>query len=369
MSIDYIPYVDLAAQWSEERDELLPLIEKTLASGQYVGGQDVEELEAEMSEYFNVKDVVGVNSGTDALILSLKALEIQSGDEVITPPNSFVASTAVIENVGAKPVFVDVGNDQNINPELIEASITANTKAIMPVHLTGRMCEMDRVCEIARKYNLYVIEDSAQAAGSRYMDRQSGTWGDVGCFSAHPLKNLNACGDAGYVTTNNEEIATKIRMLRNHGLAGRERVEQFGFVSRMDSIQATILRFRLGRLPSIIERRRRNAHLYKSLLNSDQIYHAPEQSAEYHTFFTFVIQAVSRDQLKRYLADRNIGSTIHYPTPIHFQPASRSFGYSVNSCPVAEAQANTILTLPIHQNLSKEQIIRVATTVNEFFDC
>ena len=277
MSIDAIPYVNLTAQWHEERSELLPVIENILESGQYVGGEEVDLFEKEVSAKFRVKHAIAVNSGTDALFFGLIALGIKSGDEVITPPNSFVASTAVIVNSGAIPVFVDVKEDQNIDPKLIEKSITANTKAIMAVHLTGRMCDMETICQIANEYDLAVVEDAAQSAGSQFMGRYSGSWGDVGCFSAHPLKNLAACGDSGFVTTSNDEIARKIQLLRNHGLSSRDRMDQYGYVSRMDTLQAAILRYRLGRLPSIIERRRINASLYRSLLNLDELVQPKEE--------------------------------------------------------------------------------------------
>ena len=366
MSIDAIPYVNLAAQWHEERSELLPVIEKILESGQYVGGEEVDLFEKEVSAKFKVKHAIAVNSGTDALFLGLMALGIKSGDEVITPPNSFVASTAVVVNAGAIPVFVDVKEDQNIDPKLIEKSITANTKAIIAVHLTGRMCDMEAICHIASQHNLAVVEDAAQSAGSKFMNRHSGSWGDIGCFSAHPLKNLAACGDAGFVTTNNDEIAKKIQLLRNHGLATRDRMDQYGYVSRMDALQAAILRYRLRRLPSIIERRRTHASLYRSLLNMDKLFQPEDLITEFNTFHTFVIQLDKREQLRQFLIERRIETAVHYPLPIHLQPACRPLGYESNSFPVAELQAKKILTLPVHQNLTAEQITRVADSVNEF---
>ena len=367
--MEEIPYVNLSAQWGEENEELLPIIQKVLASGQYVGGAEVAKYEKEISEAFNVEHVVAVNSGTDALILGLSALGIGPGDEVITPPNSFIASTAAIVHTGAKPVLVDVCEDQNIDPELIEASITNKTKAIMPVHLTGRMARMDAILEISNKHDILIIEDAAQAASSCYDGRPSGSWGTVGCFSTHPLKNLNACGDGGFVTTSDKDIAESIRQLRNHGLIDRDTVGKYGFVSRMDEIQAAILRYRLKHLSGLVQRRRANARLYRSILNLDVILHPADTPLEFNTWHTFVIQVDRRDQLQEHLRSVNIETSVHYPVPIHLQPASIGLGYSHGDFPVTERQAKRILTLPIHQNLEEEEIYRVATTINDYYGC
>ena len=367
--MEEIPYVNISAQWCEEKEELLPIVEKVLASGQYVGGEEVSKFERTISEAFKVEHVVAVNSGTDALILGLSALGIGVGDEVITSPNSFIASTAAIVKIGAKPVFVDVCEDQNIDPDLIEASITNNTKAIMPVHLTGRMARMDRILQISKQYGIPIIEDAAQAAGSCYDGRPSGSWGTVGCFSTHPLKNLNGCGDGGFITTNNGDIAEHIRQLRNHGLVGRDTVSNFGSVSRMDEIQAAILRYRLKGLSRIIQSRRENANLYRSVLDLDVIFHPEETLLEFNTWHTFVIQVDRRNGLKEHLRSKNIETSVHYPVPIHLQPASVVLGYSKGDFPVTERQADRILTLPIHQYLAEEEINRVATTINNYFGC
>ena len=249
-----VPYVNMAAQWAEERDALLPIVERVLAEGHWVGGAAVAEFEAAAARLCGVAHAIALNSGTDALVLGMAALGIGPGDEVVTPPNSFIASTAAIVQLGARPVFVDVRDDQNIDPERIEDAITARTKAIMPVHLSGRIADMAPIMEIARRHGLWVVEDAAQSVGSRYDDRMSGSFGQVGCFSTHPLKNLNACGDGGFLTTDDEEIAEAVRASRNHGLVTRESVARFGQVSRMDSLQAAILSFRLGRLDDTIRR-------------------------------------------------------------------------------------------------------------------
>jgi dTDP-4-amino-4,6-dideoxygalactose transaminase len=363
-----VPYVNLSAQYAEERDELLPIIDKVLREGQYIAGEAIERLEAELAAFVGVKHVVTLNSGTDALALSLAALGVSSGDEVITPPNSFVASTAVIVNLRAKPVFVDVLPDQNIDPEQVEAAVTPRTKVIMPVHLTGRMARMDEIMAIASRHGLAVVEDAAQAIGSKYQGRASGSYGHAGCFSTHPLKNFNACGDGGFVSTNDAQLASKVRAARNHGLIDRNTVAHFASVSRMDTMQAAILRYRLSRLPQITERRRQNAALYGRLLDTKAVFASAETPAEYNTYHTYVIQADRRDELQRDLAERGIGTAIHYPVPIHLQPAARDLGYRKGQFPAVESQAQRILTLPVNQSLVEDDVRYVASCVNNFYD-
>lgn len=360
-----IPYVDLAAQFREERADLLAAVERTLASGGYIGGSEIEALEQDLAKLCETREAVALNSGTDALIFALRALGIGPGDEVITPPNSFVASTGAVVQVGATPVFVDVQPDQNIDPAKIAAAVTKRTRAIMPVHLTGRVCDMEPILEIARRHGVAVIEDAAQAIGSRYHGKTSGSFGDVGCFSCHPLKNLNACGDAGFVVTNDAKLAGVMRSLRNHGLVGRDSVDQFGLVSRMDTLQAAILRYRLGRLPAIIERRRKNVALYRKLLHP-AAFNPPEGPDEFIAYHTFVIQTDCRDELKVHLAAHGIETAIHYPVPIHLQPAASRLGYGRGAFPVCERQAERILTLPIHPWLSPDDVAAVAEATNQF---
>lgn len=361
-----MPYVDLAAQWAEERDALLPIVERSLAGGQWVGGDAVAAFEAAAAKLCGVAHAVALNSGTDALALGMAALGIGPGDEVITPPNSFVASTAAIVQLGARPVFVDVGDDQNIDPSLIEAAITPKTKAVMPVHLTGRIADMAAILEIARRRGLFVVEDAAQAIGSRYDGGMSGGFGHVGCFSTHPLKNLNACGDGGFLTTDDAEVAARVRAARNHGLVGRDIVARFAQVSRMDSLQAAILSFRLGRLDDTIRRRRANAALYRARLDAERVFVPAERERAFDTYHTFVIQVDRRDELRAFLAAHGVGTAIHYPVPIHLQPAAAGLGYRAGDFPVAERQAGRILTLPINQTLSADDLGYVAERVNAF---
>lgn len=365
-SVSTVPYVDLAAQYADERDVLLPLIDRVLCSGQWVGGPAVEEFEDAAARYLGARHVVGVASGTDALILGLRALGIGTGDEIITPPNSFVASTAAILLVGAKPVFADVLPDQNIDPAAIEAAITPRTRGIMPVHLTGRMARMDGIMAIAERLGLAVIEDAAQAFGSRLNGRHAGTFGNVGAFSAHPLKNLNAMGDAGFIATDDAGLAARLQLLRNNGLADRNTVAEWGVVSRLDNVQAIILQHRLLQLDHLIAARRRNAALYRDRLDSRCIFAPPCRNEEFNTFHTFVIQVDERDALRTHLADRGVGTAIHYPVPIHLQPAAKDLGYREGDFPITERQAGRILTLPVHQFLARDDIEYVAEAITEF---
>jgi len=360
-------YVNLSEQWNSEKEELLPIIEKILSSGNYIGGEEVAKFEKSAAEFCQTKYAIALNSGTDALIFGMLALGIKEGDEVITPPNSFIASTAAIANIKAKPVFVDVRDDQNIDPELIEKAITKKTKGIMPVHLTGRLSAMKEIKRISEKYSIPVIEDAAQSIGSKLDNKMSGSWGAIGCFSAHPLKNLNAAGDAGFLTTNDDKIFKFVSNIRNHGLIDRNTVEMFGTVSRMDAIQAAILNFRFKKLPDLIAKRRNNASLYREYLNRDHIFIPDDRPEEFNTFHTFVIQVDKRDELKEFLLSQGIETSIHYPIPIHLQPASKGLGYKLGDFPKTEKQAERILTLPINQYLKEEDQNRIAKTINQFF--
>jgi dTDP-4-amino-4,6-dideoxygalactose transaminase len=362
-----IPYVNLAAQWQAEREKLLPIIERVLASGQYVGGETIAEFEEQAARLCQTKHCVGLNSGTDALVCGLVALGVRAGDEVITPPNSFIASTAAIVHLRAIPVFVDVLPDQNIDPDRIEQAITSKTKAIMPVHLTGRMARMDKILEISHRYNIPIIEDAAQSIGSKYQGIASGKWGKVGCFSAHPLKNLNACGDGGFLVTDDDTVAQRVRLMRNHGLVDRNIVERFGYVSRLDVLQAAILNYRVTELKNTIAKRRKNAKIYSRNLTHPQIFIPKEIEPEFNTYHTFVIQVKERDKLRSYLQMQGIETAIHYPIPIHLQPAAVELNYKMGDFPVTERQAAQILTLPVHQYLQDKDILSIADIVNQFF--
>ncbi|MBM3554767.1 MAG: DegT/DnrJ/EryC1/StrS family aminotransferase [Alphaproteobacteria bacterium] len=361
-----IPYVDLTAQYAEEREAILAAIDSVFKGGQFVGGKEVEDFEAKAAKACGARHAIAMDSGTVALTLAMQVAGIKEGDEVITPPNSFVASTAAIVHLRAKPVFVDVRDDQNIDPDAIEAAITPRTTAIMPVHLTVRIADMAPILAIARKRGLLVIEDAAQAIGSRYDGRPAGSLGDIACFSTHPLKNLNGPGDGGFITTNDEAWADRLRRLRNHGLVDRNTVAEWGHVARMDNIQAAVLSLRIDKLDAINRRKREIAARYRELLDPSRAFIAPCRPIEFNTFQTFVAQLDRRDELHIHLAKRGIQTGIHYPAPIHLQPAARHLGHKVGDFPRAERQAKRILSLPAFPQIGDSDIRRVAEEINAF---
>ncbi|HJP31869.1 MAG TPA: DegT/DnrJ/EryC1/StrS family aminotransferase [Candidatus Latescibacteria bacterium] len=362
-----IPYVNLRAQGQEQLEELSTLFADVVLRGAFVGGDAIERFEGRVAERCGTAHAVALNSGTDALILALKVTGIGPGDEVITPPNSFIASASCIVHVGARPVFADVLPDQNIDPDAVARAITPRTRAIMPVHLTGRVCRMEALLELAAANDLLLIEDAAQSIGSTYGGRPSGSFGTFGCFSAHPLKNLSALGDAGYVTTDDADGADRLRRLRNHGMADRTTVDEWGYVSRMDTLQAAVLDWRLGHLDKIITRRRRIAARYQQRFAGTQILAPPCRDQEFNTFHTFVVQVDGRDELKKHLQERGIKTTIHYPVPIHLQPAARDLGYRTGDFPETERQAARILTLPVNEYMTNDDVERVADDVLAFY--
>ena len=362
-----IPYIDLRAQFRKEREGLMAAIEQVLASGCWVGGEAIARFEAAVARRSGVEHAVAVGSGTDALLLGLRALGIGAGDEVITAPNSFISTAAAIVHAGARPVFVDVGEDQNIDPSGIEAAITRATAAILPIHLTGRSADMPAIVEIARRHDLKVVEDAAQAFGATLKGQPAGTFGHLGCFSAHPLKNLNAVGDAGFVLCRDAKLATRLRRLRDHGLVDRDSALEWGVVSRLDNLQAAVLRYRLQRLDAVLRDRRANARRYLELLDDRHVKHPAWREQAIDTYHTFVIQVDRRDELKAHLASRGVASAVHYPVPIHLQPAATELGYKKGAFPAAERQAQRILSLPIHQFLHGDDIEYVCRTINGFY--
>jgi len=361
-----VPYVNLPLQHQSLKVEILQAIEKTLNHGMFILGDEVQEFERMFADYCQVKYAVGVNSGTDALVLAMKALDIGEGDEVITVPNSFLATASSIVLAGAKPVFVDVRDDYNINPELIEPAITALTKAILPVHLTGRPADMTPITEIAKRHNLYVIEDCAQAIGAEYKDKSVGGFGDVGCFSLHPLKNLNALGDGGVITTDQKETYEYLLKARNHGLRNRDECDFWAYNSRLDAIQAAALKVKMRYLDEWTKKRRANAAFYREHLK--EVVKVPvEKKDEKSVYHTFVIRAERRDELKEFPSSRGIDTKIHYPIPIHLQKAARTLGYKKGDFPVTERHAGEILSLPIYPELTKTQMDAVVGEVRNFY--
>jgi dTDP-4-amino-4,6-dideoxygalactose transaminase len=363
-----IPYINLKLQWDKEKRHLGKIINKVLSKGNYVDpdSKEISNFENNVKKVCEAKYAIALNSGTDALVLGLYLLGVRKGDEVITPPNSFISSTSAIVHIGAKPVFVDVLHDQNINPSLIEKAITKKTKAIMPVHLTGRIAEMNEIMRISKKYGIPVIEDAAQSINSKYFGKKSGSFGEIGCFSAHPLKNLNACGDSGFITTESYSFYKTALAMRNHGLVDRNLVKKFGFLSRMDVLQAAILNFRIKNLNKVISARRKNAKFYLKNIDRKKYLLIDEKDYQFNTYHTFVIQAKNRDKLIKHLKSKGIGSSIHYPIPIHLQPAAKYLGYKKGSFPQTEKQSKSILTLPVHQNLKQFELNKIVKCLNQF---
>ncbi len=361
-----VPYINLKVQHEEIADEVMPKVESVIRSGQFILGKSVENFEKSFAELHKVKFAVGVANGTDALILALKALGLNEGDEIITCPNSYLASASSIVLAGFKAVFCDVDDDMNMDPESLEKTITAQTKAIIPVHLTGKPANMKAIKAVADKHDLFIVEDSAQAVGASYEGTMVGGLGDLGCFSLHPLKNLSACGDAGIITTNNQDLYNYLIVARNHGLKSRDECEFFSLNSRLDSLQAEILSVKLNHLPKWNERRRSIAKRYNEAFAD--FFRVPVIAEnEYSVFHTYIIQTERRDELKEFLTSKNVDSKIHYPIPIHEQQAWKDYAPDRISYPKTEKQSKEILSLPIFPELTDEQVDHVIQAVSQFF--
>jgi dTDP-4-amino-4,6-dideoxygalactose transaminase len=366
-TMNTIPILDLKAQYQSIKDEVDAAVLGVMASGHFVLGPNVKALEAEVAEYVGCQYGVGVASGTDALRLSLAALGIGPGDEVITTPFTFVATANTISHSGARPVFVDIDpRTFNIVPEQIEAAITERTKAIVPVHLYGQPAEIDAIMEIARRHHLYVIEDCAQAIGAEDDGRRVGTFGDVACFSFYPTKNLGAYGDGGMVTTNNSEIAERIDVLRRQGGKTKYYHEVLGFNSRLDEMQAALLRVKLRHLDDWQAGRRRVAGRYDELLGELDVAIPFVRSNVTHVYHQYTIRVPRRDELHQFLQEHGIGSMIYYPLPLHLQGLYQDLGYTVGSLPVSEEAGHEVLSLPMYPELTEEQIQQVAGAIGEF---
>jgi len=361
-----VPYVDLAAQHAPLRAELLEAVGRVLDHGQFILGDEVEQFEHAFAALVGTRYAIGLNSGTDALVLALRALDIADGDEVITTPNSFVASASCVALLRARPVFVDIREDLNLDPARLEAAITPRTKAIIVVHLTGRPADMDPILEIARRHGLRVVEDAAQSVGARYRGRPVGSFGDLGCFSLHPLKTLNACGDGGMLTTNDPALDQRIRTLRNIGLASRDDAVAWSAHSRLDTVQAAMLLVKLKYLEEWTQQRRTNAQFYQERLS--KYVHVPaERPFEYAVYHTFVVQADDRDALRIHLERVGVGTRVHYPRLIHQTTIGTTLGYGPGRFPVAERAAHRILSLPVYPELTRAQLEHVSGAIIDFY--
>jgi dTDP-4-amino-4,6-dideoxygalactose transaminase len=330
-------------------------------------GAELERFEKRFADFCGTKYALGVANGTDALFLSMKGLGIGSGDEVITAPNSFLASASSIAIAGATPVFADVREDFNLDPACVERAITAKTKAVIAVHLTGRPAPLNELKDICNKHQLHLIEDAAQAVGAMYRGKKVGSFGIAGCFSLHPLKNLAACGDGGMITTNDDALADYLRKARNHGLVNRDECEFWSYNSRLDNLQAALLNVKFGQLETWTNRRREIVGIYHNRLANTQIILPQENEYEHSVYHTYIIQTKDRDALKAYLAEQGVDTKIHYPIPIHLQKAVASLGYKKGDFPVTERQAEQILSLPVFPELTNEQVDYVCEKTLEFF--
>lgn len=361
-----VPYTNFAKQIEDDGVEVLAAMRAVMARGDFILGKEVNDFEERFATYCGTKHAVGVANGTDSLFLSMLALGIKPGDEVITCPNSWISTAASIALIGARPVFVDVCEDQNMDPDKLQQAITAKTKAIIPVHLGGRPAKMEDINVIAGFRNIPVIEDAAQSVGSSLNGKRTGSMGVCASFSLHPLKNLNALGDAGIITTNSDALATRLRKLRNHGLRNRDECDFWGYNSRLDTLQAAVLIPRLLQLGRTIQRRKAVASHYSEALQKCVVVPSEGQN-EFHSYHTYVVKAPDRDRLREYLDRQGIETKIHYPIPIHLQRAASHLGYSRGSFPQVEADALRILSLPINQYLTDDQVEHVIESIYNFY--
>jgi dTDP-4-amino-4,6-dideoxygalactose transaminase len=364
----HLPLVDLKRQYAAIQPEIQAAIDRVLQNTDFIMGRDVAEFEAEFAAFCAVKHVIGVASGTAAIHLVLEALNIGPGDEVISVANTFIATVEPIIWLGAKPVFVDVHPDYaTLDPEKLEAAITSHTRAIMPVDLYGQCAQMDKISEIAARHGIPVIEDAAQAQGTEYCGRRAGTWGTASCFSFYPGKNLGAYGDAGAVATTDGALAERLRRRRNHGRSSKYEHIEVGYAERLDTLQAAILRAKLSHLDNWNETRRRLAASYDEALKDIPDVQTPKVNPDgipiYHLY---VIQHPQRDRLAEHLQTQGIQTGVHYPLPLHLQPALRSLGYQRGDLPITEHLAGQILSLPIFPEMTADEVDMVAAAVRSF---
>jgi len=360
-----VPWINLTIQHRELRTEINQAINDILDRGDFILGQDVTKFEEEFAAYCGTKFAVGVDSGVSSIELSLRALGVGPGDEVIVPAHTFTATAAAVTFSGATPVFVDADPvTWNIDVEKIEAAITPQTKAIVPVHLYGLPAEMDEIMRIAKSHNLVVVEDACQAHGAKYKGKRTGSLGDAGAFSFYPTKNLGACGDAGMMTTNDPDVAEAVRALRNCGQRAKNVHELPPFNHRLDSFQAAILRIKLKHLDKWLAARRRVASKYNELLTETDLVTPVEPEGCEHVYHLYVVRSKNRDALQAHLKERGIGTAIHYPDPVHLQPFYSGGKDRHGQFPVSEQICNEILSLPMFPEMTDEQVEIVASEIS-----
>ncbi|MEK6288477.1 MAG: DegT/DnrJ/EryC1/StrS family aminotransferase [Acidobacteriota bacterium] len=363
-----VPFVDLKAQYQTIAGQVDEAMRRVVADADFILGRDVALFEREFADFCEAEYAVGLDSGTSALELALRAHGIGEGDEVITVSHTFVATVAAISYTGALPVLVDVDRDSyNIDAGKIEAAITPRTKALVPVHLYGQPADLDLILAIARKHNLVVIEDACQAHGARYKGKRVGALGDAGCFSFYPGKNLGAYGDAGMVVTNKKEIAERITLLRNYGQPQKYRHVMMGYNRRLDSLQAAVLRVKLPLLDEWNASRQRAARLYNELLEDAEGIRTPYAAEESsHAYHLYVVQHAQRERLMSYLHEQGVSAGLHYPIPVHLQPCYEDLGLRSGSLPVSEAVSSRVISLPMFAEITAEQIEYVCDHVKKF---
>ena len=366
--VEPVPQLDLAAQYAAIGGEIRVAIDRVLASQHFILGREGAALESELAHLCGVAHGIGLASGTDALILALRAGGVQPGDEVLIPPFTFVATGSAVSAIGAKPVFADIDPlTFNLDPAELERRVTPRTRAIIAVHLYGLVADMEAILEFASSRGIPVIEDAAQAIGASYHGRRAGSFGEIGCFSFYPTKNLGAYGDAGLVVSNSDSLAGHLRLLRNHGQTAKYVSREPGLNSRLDELQAAILRVKLTHLAEWQAARQQRAAEYTKLLSKIPGVTTPAVPAgREHIFHQYTIRVARRDALQRLLAERKIGSTVYYPVPLHLQPLYASLGHKLGDFPESERAAQEVLSLPIYPEIKGEQVARVAAAIAEF---
>lgn len=364
-----IPLLDLKAQYRTIEDEINRAVIGVLESGNYIMGDNVKAFEEEIASYLGVKHAISVANGTDALVITLNAFNLGPGDEVITSPFTFFASAECISRVGAIPVFADVDAETfNIKPTEIEKKITKRTKAIIPVHVFGRTADMDKIMELAQENGIIVIEDACQAIGAEYKGKKIGSIGNAGCFSFFPTKNLGCYGDGGLIVTNDDIVAEKIKLLRTHGSKEKYLHSQIGYNSRLDEIQAAVLRVKLRYIDKWNDARKKKAKMYNDMLNG-RVEKIPKMDDEKkNVFHLYTILALKRDELKAFLEKKGISTGVYYPLPLHLQEVYRGLGYKEGDMPVAEEISKKAISLPLYPELEEKHIRYIASQVINFYE-
>jgi len=365
-----VPYIDLGRQYVPLRDEILTTVDRIFAGADFVLREDLDRFETAIAEYLGVTHAIGVNSGTDALMLSVRALGLGPGDEVITVAHTFVSTLAAIVHAGADPIPVDIGDDYNLDSGALEAALTPRTKAVMPVHLNGRTCDMELISEFASEHGLLIIEDAAQALGAALGDTKAGAFGDTGCFSLHPMKNLSVGGDGGFITTSDTDLAGRLRVLRNIGQEKKDQskceITGFGFNSRLDTLQAAIALVKLGHLPGWIDRRREIAASYTQALEGlgELVLPPRDGDGRYDVFSSYVIRTERRDGLMTHMRDDGIEVFAHWVPPLHHQ---KGLGLDHWRLPETERASRQVLSLPVFSEMTNEETDLVIDSIQRFF--